>query len=152
MRASSLTTLLATLLISSVAAAQSSPAPERGAYLTVFRSPATGLELRTGHVAAYAGFYPTILRRDGKQGNVNFIRAGATYYLTERGASVYASPSVVFSLDPDWRNGALTEVGFRGRLFSRVNGRLGVGVLTMTDGEARVNPTVGLDIKLGAGR
>lgn len=152
MRASSLTALLAMLLSSAAAAAQSSPSPERGAYLTVFRSPATGLELRTGHVAVHAGFYPTILRRDGEQGNVNFIRAGATYYLKARGTSLYASPSVVFSLDRDWANGALTEVGFRGRLFNRVNGRLGVGVLTATDGEVRVNPTVGLDIKLGAGR
>ena len=152
MRVSSLTTLLAMLLVSGTAEAQSSPSPERGVYLTVFRSPATGLELRTGHVAAHAGFYPTILGRNGKQENVNFIRAGATYYLKTRGASVYVSPSVVFSLDRDWANGALTEVGFRGRLFNRVNGRLGVGVLTATDGEVRVNPTVGLDIKLGAGR
>lgn len=152
MRAPSLTTLLAVLFLPTMASAQAAAPAERGVYLTVFRSPATGLELRNRHIAAYAGFYPTIISRDGEQGNVNFIRAGATYYLRARGASVYASPSLVFSLDRDWSNGALTEVGFRGRLFSRVNGRLGAGVLTTTDGEVRVNPTVGLDVKLGAGR
>jgi hypothetical protein len=152
MRVPALTTLLAALLLPNLLSAQTATPRERGVYLTVFRSPATGLELRSGHVAAYAGFYPTIISRDGQQENVNFIRAGATYYLKARGASLYASPSVVFSLDRSWRNGALTEMGFRGRLFSRVNGRLGAGVLTTTDGLVRVNPTVGLDIKLGAGR
>lgn len=152
MRASSLTTLFAALLLPRLAMTQTTPAPERGVFLTVFRSPATGMELRSGHVAAFAGFYPTIIGRDGEQGNVNFVRAGATYYLKARGASAYLSPSMVFSLDRDWSNGALTEVGFRGRLFSRVNGRLGAAVLTTTDGDVRVNPTVGFDVKLGAGR
>jgi hypothetical protein len=127
-------------------------APERGAYLTVFRSPATGIELRAGHAAAYAGFYPTILGRDGKRGNANFIRAGATYYLKDRGASVYLSPSLLWSLDPNWKNGALTELGFRGPVYRRLNGRIGGAVLTTFDNQVRVNPTIGLDIPLGAGR
>lgn len=144
--------LFAVSLVPNIVSGQAATEPERGVYLTVFRSPATGLELRAGHVAAYAGFYPTIIRRDGALNNVNFIRAGATYYLKASGATIYASPSVVFSLDHDSGNGALTEVGVRGRLFSRVNGRLGAAVLTTTDGKVRVNPTVGFDLKLGAGR
>ena len=124
---------------------------ERGLALTVFRSPATGLELRAGRAAAFAGFYPTILRADGQADgeSTSFVRAGATWYLRPRGWSPFVSPSIVWSLDRDWRNGALTEAGVRFPLGSRVNGRLGVGVLTTFDGEARVNPTVGLDIPLG---
>ena len=59
---------------------------------------------------------------------------------------------MVWSLDDRWRSGALTEVGFRGRLLGRVNGRLGAAVLTTLDRQVRVNPTVGLDVRLGARR
>ena len=76
----------------------------------------------------------------------------AVMMLRARGASPYVSPSLVWSLDSEWRSGALTEVGFRGRLFRRVNGRLGAAVLTTLDRQVRVNPTVGLDVRLGAGR
>jgi hypothetical protein len=121
-------------------------------YLTAFRSPATGVELRAGHAAAYLGFYPTVISREGTRGNANFIRAGVTYYARAHGASPYVSPSVVWSLDRRWRSGALTEVGFRGRLYGRLNGRLGAALLTTLDGQVRVNPTVGLDLRLGATR
>jgi hypothetical protein len=33
-----------------------------------------------------------------------------------------------------------------------VNGRLGAAVLTTFDRQVRVNPTIGLDVKLGAAR
>ena len=122
---------------------------ERGMYVTAFRSPATGLEIRTGHFAANAGFYPTILSRSGQRTNVNFVRAGASYYLKPRGNTVYVSPALLWSLDNDWRSGAITEVGFRGSVYRRVYGRLGAAVLTSFDGEVRVNPTVGLDIRIG---
>jgi hypothetical protein len=98
------------------------------------------------------GFYPTVLRREGIRGNANFIRTGVTYYLRAQGASPYVSPSLVWSLDPEWQSGALTEVGFRGRLYRGLNGRLGAAVLTTLDRQVRVNPTVGLDIKLGGAR
>jgi hypothetical protein len=145
---------LTTALISQVLPAQATAAKpaERGVYLTIFRSPATGIELRSGHAAAYAGFYPTILGRDGERGNVNFIRAGATYYMKDRGASPYISPSLLWSLSPNWKNGALTEIGFRGQLYRRLSGRIGGAVLTTFDNQVRVNPTIGLDIPLGAGR
>ena len=122
---------------------------ERGMYVTAFRSPATGLEIRNGHFAANAGFYPTILSRSGQRTNVNFVRAGASYYLKPRGNTVYVSPALLWSLDNDWRSGAITEVGFRGSVYRRVYGRLGAAVLTSFDGEVRVNPTVGLDIRVG---
>jgi hypothetical protein len=153
MRVGSLISLvLAGLIIATEVAAQSAKSPERGLYLTVFRSPSTGLEWRAGHAAVHAGFYPTVISRDGDRGNANFARAGVTWYAKEQGNSIYVSPSFVWSLDRDWKNGALTEAGFRGRLYRGLNGRLGVGLLTSTDGEVRVNPTVGMDIKLGAGR
>ena len=145
-----LTILLWAVLAPQTGSSQATAEPERGVYLTAFRSPATGLELRAGHVAAYAGFYPTVIRRQGKLDNLNFIRAGATWYLKAQGASLYASPSFVVSLDRDIESGALTEVGFRGRILPRIHGRLGAAVLTTMDGIVRVNPTVGLDIKLGA--
>jgi hypothetical protein len=152
MRVLSLTVLLAALVLPTDGSAQATDRRERGVYLTMFRSPATGLELRAGHAAAYLGFYPTVISRDGKRGNANFMRAGVTYYLKDHGASPYVSPSLVWSLEPEWRNGALTEVGFRGHLYRRLNGRLGAAVLTTLDRQVRVNPTVGLDLELGAGR
>ena len=152
MRVLALSVLLAALVPPSEASAQPTPRSERGVYLTVFRSPATGVELRAGHAAAFLGLYPTVISRDGARGNANFLRAGGTYYLRARGATPYVSPSLVWSLDSEWRSGALTEVGVRGRLFGRVSGRLGAGVLTTLDRQVRVNPTVGLDVRLGAGR
>jgi len=153
MRVAILTSLfIAGLGVSTQAAAQAAKPAERGLYLTMFRSPSTGLEWRAGHVAVHAGFYPTIISRDGERANTNLARAGITWYAKDRGTSVYVSPSFVWSLDRDWKNGALTEVGLRGRVYRGLNGRLGVGVLTSIDGEVRVNPTVGLDIRLGAGR
>ena len=152
MRVLALSVLLAALVLPSEASAQPTPRSERGVYLTVFRSPATGLEVRAGHAAASLGLYPTVLGRDGERGTVNFVRAGGTYYLKARGASPYVSPSLVWSLDSEWRGGALTEVGVRGRLFGRVNGRLGAAVLTTLDRQVRVNPTVGVDVRLGAWR
>jgi hypothetical protein len=125
---------------------------ERGLHLTVFRSPATGLEWRGAHVGVYAGFYPTIIARDGERENVNFIRIGATYYVRDRGLTPYVSPSLVASLDRNWSHGALTEVGMRGKLYRRLHGRLGAAVLTTTAGDVRVNPTIGMDVRLGGSR
>jgi hypothetical protein len=127
-------------------------APERGIYLTIFRSPSSGIEIRSSHAAINLGFYPTVIGKDGKRGNANFIRLGGSYYLRDHGSTFYASPSILFSLDKDWKHGALTELGYRGAIYRRLNGRLGAGVLTTTDGEVRVNPTVGMDLKLGRGR
>ena len=125
---------------------------ERGLYLTIFRSPSTGVEVRSGRAGANLGFYPTVLRRDGKRDSANFIRLGGSFYAKDRGATLYISPSLMFSLDKDWKHGALTELGFRGPLDRALSGRLGAGVLTTTDGRVRVNPTVGMDLKVGRGR
>jgi hypothetical protein len=147
--------LFAALVLPTDGSAQSPDLGERsekGVYLTMFRSPATGVEIRSGHAAAYLGHYPTVISRDGVRGNANFVRAGVTYYAKAQGTSVYVSPSVMWSLGTKWRSGALTEVGFRGKLYGRLNGRLGAAVLTTLDRQVRVNPTVGFDLKLGAGR
>jgi hypothetical protein len=102
----------------------------------------------------HAGFYPTILKADGetKGRNTNFIRAGATIYSRTTGTALYLSPSIAFSLDRRFRTGVFTDAGIRGRLAGPVSGRLGVGMLNTFDGETRVNPTVGLDIRLGKAR
>jgi hypothetical protein len=145
--------VLATIAVPHVAMSQSSSKPrESGIYLTIFRSPSTGVEVRSGHAAGNLGFYPTVLRKDGKRDNANFIRLGGSYYLRDGGSSVYVSPSVVFSLDKDWEHGALTELGFRGSVYRALSGRVGVGVLTTIGGVVRVNPTVGMNLKLGRGR
>jgi hypothetical protein len=125
---------------------------ESGLYLTIFRSPSTGIEVRSGHMAGNLGFYPTVLRRDGKRENANFIRLGGSFYTKDRGSSLYFSPSLAFSLDKNWKHGALTELGFRGTVYRALSGRIGAGVLTTTDGRVRVNPTIGMDLKLGGGR
>lgn len=130
--------------------AQQAPARADGIYLTVFRSPATGVELRKGVGAIHAGFYPTILKADGqsKGENTNFVRVGASAYLRQQGWTPYISPALLFSLDDDWANGVISEVGVRVPVRGRAAFRLGVGVLTAFDGEVRVNPTVGLDFRI----
>lgn len=148
-----LAALVVAILIAHPASAQSTAASqERGVYLTVFRSPATGLELRRGHAAAHVGFYPTILSRNGSSGNVNFIRIGGSYYLRPSGSTPYVSPSLLVSLDREWKHGALTELGFRATLYRTLHGRIGAAVLTTIDGEVRVNPTIGMDVRLGGAR
>jgi hypothetical protein len=144
------------LSLSSSASAQESqqpPAvsPDGGLYLTAFRSPATGLEYRTGRFAIHAGYYVTILKigEQAKGENINFVRTGASFYLRPTGWTPYVSPSVMLSLDDDWDNGILTELGVRIPVFSRASVRGGVGVLRTFDGETRVNPTIGLDVRLG---
>jgi hypothetical protein len=151
-----LTFALTLSLSSSYASAQESqqtpvPSPEGGLYLTAFRSPATGLEYRKGHFAIHAGHYVTILKtgEEAKGESTNFVRTGASFYLRPTGWTPYVSPSVVFSLDDDWDNGILTEVGLRIPVFSRASLRGGVGVLRTFEGETRVNPTVGFDVHLG---
>jgi hypothetical protein len=147
--------LLVLAVLASPTLVQSQPvtsAAERGIYLTIFRSPSTGLEIRSGHAAVNLGFYPTVIGKDGRRGNANFIRLGGSYYVNARGSSLYASPSILFSLDRNWKHGALTEIGYRGTIYRRLSGRLGAGVLTTSDGLIRVNPTVGMDVKLGRGR
>jgi hypothetical protein len=151
-------TVLGALVVAMIAAphiamSQTPSKPrESGVYLTIFRSPSTGVEVRSGRAGVNLGFYPTVLRRNGERDNANFIRLGGSFYAKDRGSSLYVTPSIVFSLDKDWKHGALTELGFRGKLYRALSGRLGAGVLTTTDGHVSVNPTIGLDLKLGRGR
>ncbi len=143
--------VLATLALLPVGRAAAQDAPERGLYLTVFRSPSTGLEYRAGRLGVHAGWYPTILKADGQSEgeNTNFVRLGATAYLRPRGLTPYISPALLVSLDDDWRSSLLTEAGMRIPVAGRFSVRGGVGVLTDFNGEVRVNPTIGLDVRLG---
>ncbi len=127
---------------------------DRQLYLTIFRNPSSGIELRFGQIGIHAGFYPTILKADGeaKGRNTNFLRFGTTVYTASTGAALYLSPSVVVSLDKRFKSGFLTDAGVRGRIAGPVAGRLGVGLLNTFDGEVRINPTVGLDMRLGPAR
>lgn len=145
-------TLVAAMNLPVSAAAQTAPPPsEDGAHLTFFRSPATGLEYRWGRFGLHTGFYPTILKAEGqtKGDNTNFIRSGVTYYLRSGRFTLFVSPAVLISLDDDWDNGVLTEVGLRVPVFRRTSFRAGVGVFRTFDGVTRVNPTVGFDVRLG---
>jgi hypothetical protein len=144
--------LAVTIIQPASAAAQASPAPsEDGAHITLFRSPATGVEYRWGRLGLYTGYYPTILKADGQTTgeNTNFVRAGASYYLRSEKWTLFVSPAVLISLDDDWDNGVLTEVGLRVPVLSRTSFRVGVGVLRTFDGVTRVNPTIGFDAHLG---
>ncbi len=123
-------------------------------YITVFRNPSSGVEVRFGRIGVHAGFYPTILKADGeaKGSNTNFMRFGTTVYTSATGPALYLSPSLAVSLDKRFKSGFFTDAGIRGRIAGPVAGRLGVGVLNTFDGETRVNPTVGLDIRIGKAR
>ena len=147
-----LAALTLSLAVPFVARAQR--ATDRAIYLTIFRNPSSGIELRFGQIGVHAGFYPTILKADGesKGKNTNFMRFGATVYTSATGAALYLSPSVAVSLDKRFKSGFFTDAGIRGRIAGPVAGRLGVGVLNTFDGEVRVNPTVGLDVRLGKNR
>jgi len=136
-------------------AAQESPVPsDAGVYPTIFRTPSTGLEWRGVRYGVHGGFYPTILKTDAQSEgqNTNFIRVGATVYARPIGWTPYVSPSVLISLDEDWENSVLTDVGVRMPFARRAAFRLGVGLLASFDGEVRVNPTVGIDVRLGPAR
>ena len=136
------------------AAAQSATPRDGGVYLTVFRSPSTGIEVRGARAGVHAGFYPTILKADGQSEgeNTNFIRLGAAAYARSHGWTPYFAPALLLSLDEDWKSGVLSDAGVRIPVAGRAALRVGVGVLTTFDGEIRVNPTVGLDLRLGNGR
>lgn len=144
--------LAVSLSVPRVAESQRANGPQ--VYLTVFRNPSSGIELRFGKIGVHAGFYPTILKADNetKGKNTNFLRFGTTLYTSAERTALYVSPSVVVSLDTRFKSGILTDAGIRGRIAGPVAGRLGVGMLNTFDGELRVNPTVGLDIRLGGKR
>lgn len=146
------TALLACLALPSALAAQRRNDPQL--YLTIFRNPSSGIELRFGQVGIHAGYYPTILKADGepKGKNTNFIRVGTTVYSAASGTALYVSPSLAISLDKRFRSGVFTDAGVRGRIAGPVAGRLGVGMLNTFDGELRVNPTVGFDVRMGRPR
>lgn len=151
-RSTSLRLAIALVLCAAPLAAQEAAPPAGGGlHLTVFRSPATGLEYRRGAFAAHAGYYPTILKADGQaEGeNTNFIRAGVAAYLRPRGWSPFIAPALLVSLDDDWESGVITEIGARVPVAGRLALRGGVGILTAFDGEVRANPTIGFDIRLG---
>lgn len=147
-----LSVLAAAVIVPHAANAQQRSGPQ--VYLTIFRNPSSGIELRFGQIGMHAGFYPTILKADGesKGRNTNFLRFGATVYSAATGPALYLSPSLAVSLDKRFRSGILTDAGVRGRIAGPVAGRLGVGVLNTFNGEVRVNPTVGLDVRLGKAR
>lgn len=140
---------LAALLSASSAHAQA--VKPQGLYLTVFRSPSTGLEFRRGAFAVNGGFYPTQLKADGQaeSENASFLRFGFSAYLRSHGVTPFISPGLLVSLDDDWSNGIITEAGVRVPVVKWLALRGGVGVITAFNGEVRVNPTIGLDIRLG---
>ena len=119
------------------------------ATVTIFRSPGTGVQIQHGHLAAFAAFYPTVIKRDGEQRNTNFIRLGAAYYAAPRArTSPYASISFAPSLTKGWSNSVLADVGARRMFSTRFSGQLGVAVLHAPESkETRINPTIGFGVR-----
>ncbi len=117
--------------------------------LTIFRSPGSGLQVSRGHLAAFVAHYPTIITRDGKQRNTQFIRIGvAAYARPDARTSPYVSLSYAPSLTKGWANSALFDVGARQRFGSRFSGQLGAAVLYAPETrQTRVNPTIGLGVQ-----
>jgi hypothetical protein len=117
--------------------------------LTIFRSPGTGLQLSRGHFAAFAAHYPTVIKRDGKQRDTQFLRFGvAAYAAPDARTSPYASLSFAPSLTKGWSNSGLADVGLRQQFTDRFNGQLGVALLYAPQSrETRVNPTIGLGVR-----
>lgn len=111
---------------------------------TVFRNPATGLEIRYGALAAHTGYYPTIIPRDGKNRNTEFVRLGVSVFLRDHGLTPYVSAAYLISLTGGWADSAFLEIGTLIPVIGPVDFRLGAGLMVPTDGEAvRLNPTVG---------
>lgn len=124
-------------------------APPLSMSLTVFRNPATGVEVRYGALAAHAGYYPTIIPRDGKNRNTEFVRLGAAAFLRERGVSPYLAASYLVSLTDGWADSVLLEGGALAPVYRGFGVRLGAALLVPTDGErVRVNPTIGASLRL----
>jgi hypothetical protein len=121
-----------------------------GWHLTLFRSPGTGVEWRQGRWGVHAAHYPTIVRAPGqaRARAAAFVRVGAAWYARPGGWSPYVAPSVLVSLDRDWGNGVLTEAGVRLPVVRGTAIRAGVGVLAAFDGTVRVNPTIGVSLRL----
>ncbi len=117
--------------------------------LTIFRSPGTGVQISKGHLAAFAGYYPTVIKRDGEQRNTNFLRVGiAAYAKPNDRTSPYTSLSFAPSLTKGWSNSVLADVGVRQRFGSRYSGQLGAAVLYAPHTkQTRLNPTVGLGVQ-----
>jgi hypothetical protein len=128
--------------------------------MTLFRNPATGLEVRRGAVVLFAGHYPTVFRRDGRRQTTHFARAGAGLVgRPEAATAPYASLSWAVSASRGWPSSALAEAGVRQRLgrdgvARRLTARLGAAVLVAPNAGAdrrtavRVNPTVGAGFDL----
>lgn len=118
------------------------------ATLTIFRSPGTGVQLSKGHLAVFAGHYPTVIKRDGENRDTQFLRVGVAYYLApEARTSPYGSLSLAPTLSKGWSNSALADIGVRRHFTARFSGQLGVAVLHAPAlHETRVNPTVGFGV------
>lgn len=117
-----------------------------------FRSPSIGLEYRWRALSVHAGAYPTIVEPGarGVSGTTWFLRTGARLDvwrvpLTSAGPSaLFVDASWVRGLGDGWKDGLMTEVGFRLRAWKGLEARLGVALLLSPDHRPRVNPTPGL--------
>lgn len=122
--------------------------PRTTVSLTVFRNPATGLEVRRGALAVHAGYYPTIIPRGGENRNTEFARLGASVFLRDHGVSPYVGAAALVSLSDGWSNSALVEAGALVPVVGPVALRLGAGLLVPTDGDrVRLNPTIGGSVR-----
>jgi hypothetical protein len=117
--------------------------------MTLFRSPGSGVQISRGHLAAFVAHYPTVIKRNDKQRNTQFVRIGvAAYARPDARTSPYVSLSYAPSLTKGWANSALFDLGARQRLGNRFSGQLGAAVLYAPETrQTRFNPTVGLGVQ-----
>ena len=121
-----------------------------------FRGPVTGLELRDGFLGFYLGAYPIILR--GESVTSWFLKVGVSAYVLSfdlgsgRDSGFYAGLSLLQGLGgahdvrEDIASGTAFsgEAGFRWAAVKGLDLRLGISVLTTSDGQVSVNPTPGI--------
>ena len=148
--------LLTTCLLAALhtaAFAQPHTTPPSRVTLNLFRAPSTGLEYRVGwfggRVSFHAGYYPTVIKREGKNRSTHFIAIGNTFYFKPEGSTFYTASSYAISLSGGWKDSWLNEVGYKWQISPRWAFRGGAVLLVTGDyKEVRLNPTLGFGMSL----
>jgi hypothetical protein len=150
-------TILAAFALAFAASGQARANPldgyrEQEINVNAFRSPSMGVEYKAGFASVHVGMYPTVISKDqfGHNRTTWFFKAGFTFYpypvsiLEQRPSSPYFSIAYVRGLQHGFRNGVMTDVGFRWIAYKGLDLRLGVGLLQSPPNGIRINPTPGI--------
>jgi len=120
-------------------------------YIHAFRSPSTGLELRSGAWGVHGGLYTTILNSGGK--STEFLKTGVTYYFASplgKRFEVYNTVAYMRGLNRDYRRDSaiFVDQGLVYTLGRGFSARLGSGLLLSNGHRPKTNPTVGISYQL----